>query len=80
MQRRMALLLVNELPEYFCDLPEWAKTAVVRHLTREFADASPEQIGKALSQAATLTGPACNLAAWLASAVILLREATASGD
>ena len=71
-------LLVNELTEYFCDLPDWARRAVVGHLTREFPDASPGQIEKALGQAATLTGPVCNLAAWLASAMILLREATAS--
>ena len=73
-------LLVDELPEYFCDLPEWARRAVVGHLTREFPDASPGQIEKALGQAATLTGPVCNLAAWLASAMILLREATAGSS
>jgi hypothetical protein len=67
--------VVDELPEYFCDLPEWAKTAVVGHLTREFPDTSPEEIGSALSQAATLAGPTCNLAAWLATAVMFLREA-----
>jgi hypothetical protein len=72
--------VVEELPEYFCDLPEWAKKAVVGHLTREFPDANPEQIGKALSQAAALTGATCNLAAWLASAVMLLRQATADGS
>jgi hypothetical protein len=72
-------LQVEELPEYFCDLPEWAKKAVVSHLTREFPDASPRQIGTALGQAATLTGPACNLGAWLAAAVMLLRTATAAG-
>jgi hypothetical protein len=52
----------------------------MNHLTREFPHACPSQIGTALSQAATLTGPACNLAAWLASAAMLLREATAGGN
>jgi len=66
--------VVEELPEYFCDLPEWAKKAVVGHLTRECPEATPAQIGKALSQAAMVTGPTCNLAACLAAAVMLLRE------
>jgi len=69
--------VADELPDYFSDLPDWARTAVLGHLTREFPGANPEQIGKALSQAATSTGPTCNLAAWLANAVTLLREVRA---
>ena len=75
----MPLPVIDELPEYFCGLPDWAKKAVVGHLTREFPAASPEQIGRALSLAAMSAGPTCNLAAWLASAVMLLREATDDG-
>ncbi len=73
----MPLLVVDELPEYFGDLPDWAKKAVVGHLARDFPNASPEQIGMAVRRAATLTGTTCNLAAWLAAAVMLLREAKA---
>ena len=69
--------MADEIPEHFNELPEWAKTAVKGHLAREFPGANPEQIGKALSQAATSTGPTCNLAAWLANAGVLLREAKA---
>ena len=69
--------VADELSDSFSDLPDWAKTAVMGHLTREFPAANPEQIGKALSQAATSTGPTCNLAAWLANAGMLLREAKA---
>jgi len=67
--------VANELPEYFCDLPEWAKRAVMGHLTKEFPGANPEQVRRALNQAAKSTGATCNLAACLASASMLLREA-----
>ncbi|RYD65337.1 MAG: hypothetical protein EOP83_07590 [Verrucomicrobiaceae bacterium] len=69
--------VAEEHPDDFSDLPEWAKTAVMGHLAREFPGANPEQIGKALSQAAMSTGPACNLGAWLANATMLVREAKA---